>query len=59
MSFKSVWGFDPDDVSNSTKPREQNPEILTNKHLASEQEAAGIPNEVWAQIDELWRIFER
>ena len=57
MSFRSVWGFDPDEAIQPQ--RLFNREIGTQEsgHNSAEQQAAGILPDVRSQIDELWRLF--
>jgi hypothetical protein len=57
MAFKSVWGFDPDEVSRaqSLHPARRGADEPT--YGTAEEQAARIPSDVWLQIYELRRMF--
>jgi hypothetical protein len=57
MSFKSVWGFDPDEVARAQDKLRSKSDDLETSYGPVEQQAARIPTEVDAQIYELRRIF--
>jgi hypothetical protein len=57
MSFKSVWGFDPDEIADRSNVFGRPPESQNRGYSMSEEQAAGIPSDVCAQIHELQRIF--
>jgi len=57
MSFKSVWGFDPDEVLKAQRfvPPEQ--DVFESGYGADEERAARIPADIDSQIYELHRMF--
>lgn len=57
MSFKSVWGFDPEEVirAQGSRPDEQSAD--ESMYSFAEEQAARIPSDVRSQIYELRRIF--
>lgn len=59
MSFKAVWGFDPDDKTHAINAPGEKLEAPNGGYSAREEELARIPLGVWAQIYELKRMFER
>jgi hypothetical protein len=58
MSFKSVWGFDPDEVMRSQKLTGREPNVDEPKHDCVDQTPPNMPLDVDAQIHELRRMFE-
>jgi hypothetical protein len=57
MSFKSVWGFDPDEVIRVQSLLRREPDSDESTYGADEQRAARIPPDVQSQILELRRMF--
>jgi hypothetical protein len=57
MSFKSVWGFDPDEVIRAQSLLRREPDGDESMYDAEEQRAARIPPDVHSQILELRRMF--
>jgi hypothetical protein len=57
MSFKSVWGFDPDEVMKAQRFGSREPDVFESAYEADEERAAGIPPEINSQINELRRMF--
>lgn len=57
MSFKSVWGFDPDEVIRAQRLSRREPEGDEPMYGADEQRTAGLPPDVHSQILELRRMF--
>ena len=57
MAFKSVWGFDPDEVirAQTSRPDQRGSDEST--YSATEEQAARIPIDICLQIDELRRMF--
>jgi hypothetical protein len=58
MSFKSVWGFDPEEVSRSKEFKRRDPNIDSSEHEFEDQSPPNMPFDVHAQINELRRMFE-
>jgi hypothetical protein len=54
MSFKSVWGFDPDEVSRSRR----NSNVDGSVDDFPDQSPPNMPLDVGAQLNELRRLFE-
>jgi len=57
MSFKAVWGFDPDEVIRAQRVRRAEPDTHEFTHNEIEEQAARIPVDVFSQIYELRRMF--
>ena len=57
MSFKSVWGFDPDEVIRAQSLFRRELDADESMYGADEQRAARIPPDVHTQILELRRMF--
>jgi hypothetical protein len=57
MSFKSVWGFDPDEVERARSAFGQRIEADEFACNTAAEQAALIPPNTSSQIAELWRIF--
>jgi hypothetical protein len=57
MSFRSVWGFDPDEVVRSQELSRREPNRDESAHDPIDQPPTGIPVDVDAQIQELRRMF--
>ena len=57
MSFKSVWGFDPDEVMKAQRSVPREPDVFESAYEADEERAAHIPPDINAQIYELLRMF--
>jgi hypothetical protein len=57
MSFKSVWGFDPDEVIRAQSLLRRQPDADESMYGADKQRAARIPPDVHSQILELRRMF--
>jgi len=60
MSFKAVWGFDPEEIAKVKPPADDFPSTLgaeTTREDAVSDDSAGIPSSFEAQIYELRRIF--
>ena len=57
MSFKSVWGFDPDEVIRAQDLLRREPDVDESMYSADEQRAAHIPPDVHSQILELRQMF--
>jgi len=57
MSFKSVWGFDPDEVMKTQRSVPGEPDGFESAYEADEERAAGIPPDINSQIHELRRMF--
>jgi len=57
VGFKSVWGFDPDEVIRAQKVSRTQPDPAELVYNAHEEKAALIPSEIDSQIYELRRIF--
>ena len=55
MSFKSVWGFDPDEVSRSQELSE--PNFDESEYEPADQRLPSMPLDLDAQIYELRRMF--
>jgi len=58
MSFKAVWGFDPDEVKSSQTRLRGKKNACDASYDVLEEMAARIPLS-WEQVDELWRMFRR
>jgi hypothetical protein len=56
MSFKSVWGFDPDEVSRSQERMGRESNIDESEHESADQSPPNVPLDVDAQINELRRM---
>ena len=57
MSFKSVWGFDPDEVIRAQKLSWREPDVDESAYDSEEQRPPGMPLDVYGQIYGLCRIF--
>jgi hypothetical protein len=57
MSFKSVWGFDPDEVIGSQELTRREPTVGESACEPADQRPPSIPVDVDAQISELRRLF--
>ena len=57
MSFKSVWGFDPDEVIRAQRERYVEPDTHESTYNEREEHAARVPVDVYSQIYELRRMF--
>jgi hypothetical protein len=57
MSFKSVWGFDPDEVLRAQSMVRREPVADESTYSADEKRAACIPPDLRSQILELRRMF--
>jgi hypothetical protein len=57
MSFKAVWGFDPDEVERARAAFSQRTDSDKSAHNIAEEQAARIPPSPNFQIYELRRIF--
>ena len=57
MSFKSVWGFDPDEVMKAQRFVPREPDGFESAYEADEEGVARIPPDIKSQIYELRRIF--
>jgi hypothetical protein len=57
MSFKSVWGFDPDEVIRYQKLTRRELSIDESTHEFADQSTPNMPLDVDAQINELRRMF--
>ena len=57
MSFKSVWGFDPDEASSVQRMFRGELETDDFAYNADEERAAHIPSDVYAQVYELRRMY--
>jgi hypothetical protein len=57
MSFKSVWGFDSNEVIRAQSLLRREPDINESMYGADKQRAARIPPDVHTQILELRRMF--
>jgi hypothetical protein len=57
VGFKSVWGFDPEEVIRAQKLSRTQPEPAELGYDAHEEQAALVPSEIDSQIYELRRIF--
>ena len=57
MSFKSVWGFDPDEVIRAQNLLRREPNADESMYSVDEQRAAHIPPDGHSQILELRRMF--
>jgi hypothetical protein len=57
MSFKSVWGFDPDEVVRAQKLGRREPRVDEFEYDSEERRPPGMPLDVYAQICELRRMF--
>jgi hypothetical protein len=57
MSFKSVWGFDPDEVIRSQELRRRESNIDEPEYEPADQRPPSMPLDVDAQIYELRRMF--
>jgi hypothetical protein len=57
MSFKSVWGFDPDEVIRAQKLGECGANVNESAYDSEEQRPPGMPLDVYAQMYELRRMF--
>jgi hypothetical protein len=57
MSFKSVWGFDPDEASRAQRMFRGELETDDFGYNADEERAARIPSDMYAQVYELRRMY--
>jgi hypothetical protein len=57
MSFKSVWGFDPDEVIRYQKRRRCESNINESEHEPADHFPPSMPLDVATQIYELRRMF--
>ena len=58
MSFKAVWGFDPDEVIRAQKLGWRAPDIDESAYASEEQRPPHMPPDVYEQIYELHRMSE-
>ena len=58
MAFKSVWGFDPDEVMKAQRFVRREPEAFESAYEPDEERAARIPLDINSQISELCRMFQ-
>jgi hypothetical protein len=56
MSFKSIWGFDPDEVSRSQELKRRESNIDGSGCEFADQSPPNMPFDVDAQINELRRM---
>lgn len=57
MAFKSVWGFDPNEVIKAQSLLRAQPDTDESTYNADEPRAARIPLDIYSQVYELRRIF--
>jgi hypothetical protein len=57
MSFKSVWGFDPVEVSRSKELIRRESDLDESEHESAGQSPTNMPLDVDEQIYELHRMF--
>jgi hypothetical protein len=57
MSFKSVWGFDPDEVIRSQKLGRREPDRDESAYASEEQRLPHMPIDDHEQVYELRRMF--
>jgi len=57
MSFKAVWGFDPDEVTRAQSLQRAKPDNDESTYNDLEEQAARVPTDVYSQIYELRRMF--
>jgi hypothetical protein len=57
MSFKAVWGFDPDEVIRAQSPQQAELDTHESAYDELEEQAARVPVDVCSQIYELRRMF--
>ena len=57
MSFKAVWGFDPDEVMKAQRFVPREPDLFESAYEADEERDARIPPDINSQIYELCRMF--
>jgi len=57
MSFREVWGFDPDSVMKAQGFVQSQPELENFAYSAAEERAARIPGDADSQIYELRRMY--
>lgn len=57
MSFKAVWGFDPDEVIRAQSLQRAEPDTHESTYSEIEEQAARIPVDIHSQIYELRRMF--
>jgi hypothetical protein len=58
MSFQSVWGFDPDEVTKSQELSRRESNVNESASEPADQILPSIPVDVDAQILELRRMFQ-
>ena len=57
MSFKSVWGFDPDEVIRAQRLGRREANVDESAYDSEAQRPPGMPLDVCAQMYELRRMF--
>jgi hypothetical protein len=57
MSFQSVWGFDPDEVTRAQKLGSLEPNVGDCDSGSADQLPPSMPLDIYVQIYELRRIF--
>ena len=57
MSFKSVWGFDPDEVLRAQKLDQREPSVDESAYESEERRPPGMPLDIYVQMYELRRMF--
>ena len=57
MSFKSVWGFDPEEAIRAQRVFREQIGIQDSAYSSVEEQAAHIPPDADLQIAELFRLF--
>ena len=58
MSFKSVWGFDPEEAFNAQRAFVERIGGHGGTYSLTEEHAAQIPSDVHTQIVELLRMYQ-
>ena len=57
MSFKSVWGFDPEEATRAQRVFREQIGTQASAYRSIEERAAQIPPDVDSQVAELFRLF--
>jgi hypothetical protein len=57
MSFKAVWGFDPDEVIRAQSLQRAEPDTDESTYNDLKEQAARVAADVYSQIYELRRMF--
>jgi hypothetical protein len=57
VSFRSVWGFDPEEALHAQQLFREKIGAQESAHLSVEEQAAEIPPDADLQMDELYRMF--